>query len=360
MSQITRPAAGRHSVHRRTAAAGLVAAALVGSMHAVPADAGRPGRTRATASWSATEVVRDTAVSVSGTVEDRVTGSRTVRLQLRTASGWRTQGKARTTRQGEYSFEVPTWWTRSARLRVLAARTGRARADASTAQRVTVTEPYAPAGDPASWAHIYRYPVRLDPCGTVTYRVNAAAGLPDPATAEALAHAAVTRISQATGMEFRYLGPTDAVFQGGGASIPKDTDVLVSWATDAQTRLDIGPGYAGRGGASKAVWGRDARGRRMVLARNAGAVLDSQEQYMTASGTLHVLMHELGHALGLGHVADPAQVMHPASYDVPDYQWGAGDLTGFEKVGVLAGCVRPEGRRGRFSAPGGLMLPAQP
>lgn len=357
----TRPHRSRRATRRTTAAAaGIAVAALVGSVLVTPADAGRPGRTRTTASWAATDVARDTPVTVSGKVKDRVRGKRTVRLQLRTASGWRTQDRARTTRKGEYSFAVPTWWTRSAKMRVLAPRQGRARADASGAKRITVTDTYPAAGDPRSWAHIYKYPVRLNPCQTLTYRVNAAQGLPDPATAESLAHQAVARISQASGVTFRYLGPTGAVFQGGGSSIPKDTDVLISWATDAETRLDIGPSYAGRGGAGTVVWGRDARGRRMALARNAGTVMDSQEQYMDASATLHVLMHELGHAMGLGHVGDPAQVMHPGSYDLPDYQWGAGDLTGFEKVGVMAGCVRPDRRRGRFSAPDGLQLPAQP
>ncbi|WP_056924685.1 matrixin family metalloprotease [Nocardioides sp. Soil805] len=360
MPPTARSSTARPSVRRRSAAAGVATTALVaGLLAGAPADAGRPARTKTTASWSSTSTVRDTPVSVTGTVKDRVRGRRTVRLQLRTASGWRTQEKARTTSAGDYSFAVPTWWTRSAKVRVLAARTGRARADATRAQRVTVVEPYAAGGDPAAWAHISSYPVRLNPCQRLTYRVNAAQGLPDPATAETLSHAAIARISQATGVEFRYLGPTGAVFQGGGGSVPKDTDVLISWATDAETALDIGPGTAGRGGAGKAVWGRDARGRRIALARNAGVVIDSQTPYMDASAALHVLMHELGHAMGLGHVSDPAQVMHPASYDVPDYQWGAGDLTGFEKVGTMAGCVRPD-RRGRFSAPGGLQLPDLP
>lgn len=360
MTLVPRPHRPRPSIARTTAASGVVLTALLAGMLASPADAGRPARTKTTASFSAASAVRDTPVSVTGKVKDKVKGKRKVRLQLKTASGWRTQDKDRTTRKGEYAFAVPTWWNRSAKVRVLATRKGRARADASKSQRITVTEPYAPAGDPGAWKHIYKYPIRLNPCQTLTYRVNAAGGRPDPATAEALAHAAVARVSQASGVKFRYLGPTDAIFQGSGSSIPKDTDLLVSWGTDAQTKLDIGPDYAGRGGAGKAVWGRDARGRRMALARNAGVVLDSEELNLDVPDTLLVLMHEVGHAMGLGHVGDAAQVMNAGSYGLPESQWGAGDLTGFEKVGVMAGCVRPDRRRGRVSAPGDLLTPELP
>lgn len=51
----------------------------------------------------------------------------------------------------------------------------------------------------------------------------------------------------------------------------------------------------------------------------------------TGSEHLAVLRHELGHVVGLDHVDDPTQLMHPTSGGVPTFQ--AGDLTGLAELG---------------------------
>jgi len=56
-----------------------------------------------------------------------------------------------------------------------------------------------------------------------------------------------------------------------------------------------------------------------------------------------VLMHELGHVMGLGHVASPHELMwSPEVADdvVPDLfqsEWGPGDLEGLQAVGAAEG-----------------------
>ncbi|PVG82836.1 hypothetical protein DDE18_10790 [Nocardioides gansuensis] len=328
-----------------TAALALATTAplLVGVGSPAGADSSdRPSRTKTSAAWSATSVVAGTPVTVSGRVKDRVKGTRKVVLQQKIASGWIKVDGTRTTSSGDYVMAVPTGWFYSSKLRVLAKRTRKAGGDISKATRVTVVPAWAPQGDPKAWRHITRYQVRLNPCRTVTYRVNAAQGLPDPATALTAAHAAVDDIAQATGLTFKYLGTTDAMFQGSGKSIPKDTDLLISWQRDDQTKLDIGPSYGARGGAGKVIWGRNAQGKRIGLALNTGIAADSQEQGMTYTSMTQLLMHELQHAVGLHHVNDPYQYMNPSQsiYTLPLGQWGAGDLTGLRKVGLQAGCVR--------------------
>jgi hypothetical protein len=53
-----------------------------------------------------------------------------------------------------------------------------------------------------------------------------------------------------------------------------------------------------------------------------------------------VVLHELGHILGLDHVDDPTQVMHASLVSSPA-RWGTGDEAGLRAVGRSAGCLEP-------------------
>jgi hypothetical protein len=46
-----------------------------------------------------------------------------------------------------------------------------------------------------------------------------------------------------------------------------------------------------------------------------------------------VLLHELDHLVGLGHVADPGQVMFDTNAN-PPHEFAAGDLRGLEQLGM--------------------------
>lgn len=45
-----------------------------------------------------------------------------------------------------------------------------------------------------------------------------------------------------------------------------------------------------------------------------------------------VIMHEVGHVLGLAHVDDPNQLIYPLGSHVTDY--GPGDLAGLARLGA--------------------------
>jgi hypothetical protein len=324
-------------------AALLVAPLLVAPAQAAPDSvvAARPRGTKVVGSFSATRVAAGTPVTVAGKVRDRGRKRRVVVLEQKVAGGWRTVERTRSTRRGAYAMAVPTHWFYSSRMRVRVTRTRRSPGDVSGAKRVAVVPGYVPTGSSSDWAWSDRPRIVANPCRTITYGINTSRALPDPATATATIQQAVALLEQATGMRFRYVGETSAM-PFDRRHRKRDPRLVFGWTSDAETPLDLGPAVAARGGADKARWARDARGRRVGEAVSMGVIYDTADLYTMQTGLLHLTMHELGHAVGLGHVGVPDQHMttSPTGYDLP-LAYGAGDLAGLARAGLQSGCLRP-------------------
>lgn len=178
-------------------------------------------------------------------------------------------------------------------------------------------------------------PVAYDPCRVVHYAIR-----PDgsPEGGEEMVHAAVARVSRATGLVFVYDGPTDEAPTPERAAFQPDrygdrwAPVLVGWQTEEENP-DLAGDVVGRGGSTAVSLGEGPRvyvtGTVSLDAEQLPEVLGARDGAATASG---IVLHELAHLVGLDHVDDASQLLHPETVPgVTDF--GAGDLTGLVRLG---------------------------
>ncbi|GLY03824.1 hypothetical protein Acsp01_42030 [Actinoplanes sp. NBRC 101535] len=189
---------------------------------------------------------------------------------------------------------------------------------------------------------------RWDPCGgAVTYRVNL-----DRAPKKSLAEVkeAFRRVGTATGLTFRYAGATSTVPQrDSGSPEPfEEADVVVAWAVPGKqsSMLPRGATQAGQGGpayVSAYTKNGDKAWRifRGSVVLNATVTTEMARGFAAETGgtTGQLLMHEIGHAVGMGHAAsDRKQIMYPMLTGKAA-RWGAGDLRGLRILGRAGGCL---------------------
>ncbi len=173
-------------------------------------------------------------------------------------------------------------------------------------------------------------PVGWDPCEEIRYAVN-----PDgePAGGHELVDRAVARISAATGLAFKDQGETDdRPFPGGVKLFGRPDPVVIGWAGPAEYP-ELAGQVAGVGGA---VAERSGSGRLRFV--SGGVVLDveaftpatvaQQPRVMEA-----IVLHELAHVVGLGHVSEPMELMF--ADNTGQVELGLGDREGLARLGSL-------------------------
>jgi len=224
-----------------------------------------------------------------------------------------------------------------------------ARSPTPVASATTSTLP-APA---ASLAFAFRLvnrdgtPVRWNPCAPIHYVTNLADA--PPGAAQDLA-TALHMVTAATGIVFVDDGPTterptldrpvDEPERYPGGHAP----VLISWTTRSETDVfgaETGTAY----GTTNVSWLDPPGSPDADPAYVSGELtIDPRTTAGLAPGfgagpsIGELLLHELGHLMGLAHVADPSQIMYPTLLPVAA-RYGAGDLAGLARLGWSAGCL---------------------
>jgi hypothetical protein len=178
-------------------------------------------------------------------------------------------------------------------------------------------------------------PVAYDPCRPVHYVIR-----PDhaPPGGNRVVHRAVARIERATGLDFRYDGrsgedpaPHRKPFQPDRYG-DRWAPVLVTWVTVAEV-----PRMAGRiAGQAGSVSIDPVAGPTVYVTGSveldAVQLADLLAAPRRADEAYAVVLHELGHLVGLDHVRDPDQLMYPS--DVGVLRLAPGDRAGLRTLGM--------------------------
>jgi hypothetical protein len=190
--------------------------------------------------------------------------------------------------------------------------------------------------------------LRWNPCRAHTYKVNLAAV---PAKSRLIVlgetHAAMRTLAAKTGMSFAYKGQTGEVPRV-GSSAKQTADLIIAYTTPAKTNYSLAGPIAGQGGAMGLTrWTSSGANTNYTTAITKGfVVIDTPDmlrisKFGLGAGLSHgnLLLHELGHVVGLGHVNNASLLMNGQLSSRSPKGYAGADLAGLAKVGRKAGCI---------------------
>lgn len=176
-------------------------------------------------------------------------------------------------------------------------------------------------------------PVAYDPCRPIRYVVR-----PDnaPSGSDDLLRDAFDRVGSITGLRFVDDGRTDEQPAEERAPFQPDrygdrwAPVLVTWQTAEEN-----PDLVTAAGTAGSVWvSRPGEPRVYVTGSVTLDATDFADLLASPDGQAvarAIVLHELGHLVGLGHIDDPSQLMYPETGTALDF--ASGDLTGLVQLG---------------------------
>jgi len=178
-------------------------------------------------------------------------------------------------------------------------------------------------------------PVAYDPCRPIHYVVRHQGA---PVGGDQIVTSAVALVSKATGLRFVFDAATSEAPSRQRASYQPErygdrwAPVLISWVTPSENP-DFAADVTGEGGSTHTGLPNQptayVTGAVQLDAGKIATILKDPhgEQVVRA-----IVLHELGHLVGLGHVTDTKQLMYPQS-QAGVTGFGAGDLAGLAVLG---------------------------
>lgn len=289
--------------------------------------------------------------------------ARPVVVAERTARGWRTVARKRTSRTGTFAVRIPAgnrtrtryFQARTTPVHGLpGVRTGVLRVKVvrkppvKPGPQIPGTTTYdAAEGLPAGfvglgaandWKYLFTDGSRWNPCTVIRWAYNPA-GQRYAALADV--QRAFARIAGVSGLHFKYVGTTSYVYRGGALTdFPAATaEMTVGWANATQFPSLAGSVVGVGGGTAVRVSDQDVA-YRMV---KGYLTLDNDPTSSLPAGFDgfgwgQIMEHEVLHALGLGHAAADTQLMYGMA-SPKNFLFGQGDIAGMTKVGAASGCL---------------------
>jgi len=287
--------------------------------------------------WSDTRAMVGQNLKVTVDPDTRPRGSRLV-LQRKDLDKWRTvDSSAKRTHRG-LVLRVPTGQLGRFPFRVAARDEGKVRS-VSRHQDVRVRPAYHPGGRASDHRFLGDRRFRWDSCRPLRWAFNPAHA---PRRALDQVKRTIRQARRATGLPFEYVGRTErtpTLAPHGGRF-----EIIIGWRTRSFPYFRNHPSRVGVGGASWRSGFEEADGRRVNKAFSGRLILSARYNDDLARGYGRgytwgdVILHEFGHALGLGHARSERQHMY-SQMTKRKARWGAGDLAGLRMLGSTRGCL---------------------